>query len=344
MSEARSSTPDFWLSSGFALLRRDARGNLLVTDDFLRAYLARPEMRPVDESCAAEIALHRALQAEPRRPVDASELAALADADARDNYRHLLRFRDHLLAAPSIEACYLALFRARPIDIPPLFIDQLAHAILRNVLEGAADPLRLRAAELLFRSQKVMLEDGAVMLADEETVDMYAATGGFGSLGRLLAENQTPLRSVSLDVLDEAKAALYWERSDRFDMVLDLSFGRAGLDALCRVLEAWVAHLLGVAVRIEPVQSIRDERWAWHFGLDGEATAILNDLYRGAEVEQERLRRLLALFRLSFTDPAPVVPELAGRPVYLGLAMTADRRLRIKPQNLVTNLPLATSA
>lgn len=344
MSEARSSTTDFWLTSGFALLRRDACGNLVVTDDFLRAYLARPEMRPVDESCAAEIALHRALLAEPRRPVDASELAALADADASDNYRHLLRFRDHLLAAPSIEACYLALFRAGPIDIPPLFIDQLAHAILRNVLEGATDPLRLRAAELLFRSQKVMLEDGAVMLADEETVDMYAATGGFGSLGRLLAENQTPLRSVSLDVLDEAKAALYWERSDRFDMVLDLSFGRAGLDALCRVLEAWVAHLFGVAVRIEPVQSIRDERWSWHVGLDGEATAILNDLYRGAEVEQERLRRLLALFRLSFADPAPVVPELAGRPVYLGLAMTADRRLRIKPQNLITNLPLAASA
>jgi hypothetical protein len=223
-------------------------------------------------------------------------------------------------------------------------MDQLAHAILRNVLAGATDPLRLRAAELLFRSQKVMLEDDAVMLADEETVDMYAATGGLGSLGRLLAESQTPMRSVSLDVLDEAKAALYWDRSDRFDMVLDLSFGRAGLDALCRVLEAWVAHLLGVAVRIEPVQAIRDERWSWHIGLDGEATAILNDLYRGAEVEQERLGRLLALFRLSFADAVPVVPELAGRPVYLGLAMTADRRLRIKPQNLITNLPLATSA
>ncbi|HEX9489251.1 MAG TPA: DUF6352 family protein [Stellaceae bacterium] len=344
MSEARPSMPgDFWPSSGFPLLRRDASGNLQISDDFLRAYLARPEMRPVAESCAAEIALHRALLAAPRQSVDEARLATFADADARDNYRHLLRFRDRLLASPSLEACYLALFRADSIDIPPLFIDHLAHVILRNILDGSTDPLRLRAAELLFRSQKVTLEDGAVMLADEETVEMYAATGGFGSLGRLLAENQTPMRSVSLDVLDEAKAALYWERSDRFDTVLDLSFGRPGLDALCRVLEAWIAHLLGVAVRIEPVQAIRDERWSWHVGLDGEATAILNELYRGGEVPEERLGRLLALFRLSFADAAPMLPEVAGRPVYLGLAMSADRRLRMKPQNLVTNLPLAKS-
>jgi len=332
---------DFWLSSGFALLRRDASGKLLVSDDFLRAYLARPELRPEAESCAAEIALHSALLAEPRQSVDEARLATLADADARDNYRHLLRFRDRLLASPSLEACYLALFRAESIDVPPLFIDHLAHVILRNILDGCTDPLRLRAAELLFRSQKVTIEDGAIMLADEETVEMYAATGGFGAVGRLLAENQTPMRSVSLDVLDEAKAALYWERSDRFDAVLDLSFGRPGLDALCRVLEGWIAHLLGTTVRIEPVQAIRDERWSWHVGLDGEATAILNDLYRGAEVAEERFRRLLALFRLSFADPAQMLPEVAGRPVYLGLAMTADRRLRVKPQNLVTNLPLA---
>ena len=335
---------EFWLTSGFRLLDRDAAGNLCVTDDFLRAYVERPELRPVEESCAAEIALHHALVTEPRLLVDEARLAALADADARDNYRHMLRFRDRLLASPSLEACYLALFRSGPIDIPPLFVDHMVHAILRNALDGCGDPLRLRAAELLFRSQKVTIEDGAIMLADEETIEMYAATGGFGALGKLLAENETPMKSVSLDVLDEANAPLYWERSDRFDTVLDLSFGRPGLDALCRVLEAWVLHLLGIAVRIEPVQAIRDERWAWHVGLDGEATAILNDLYRGAEVPEERLSRLLALFRLTFAEPRAMRPDIAGRPVYLGLAMTSDRRLRMKPQNLLTNLPLAQPA
>jgi len=35
------------------------------------------------------------------------------------------------------------------------------------------------------------------------------------------------------------------------------------------------------------------------------------------------------------------VPALGGRPVYLGLACRPDRTLRLKPQNLVVNLPLA---
>jgi len=332
--------PEFWLSSGFRLLERDAEGALRVTDDFLRAYLERPELRPEDQSCAEELALYRALLASPRLRVDDARLGRVADADARENYRHLLRFRDRLLASPSLEACYLSLFRAGAIDIPPLFIDHLVHALLRGILAGADDPLRLRAAELLFRSQKVSLEQGAIMLADEETVEMYAASGGLGALGRLVAEGETP-RDVSLDVLTEETAALYWQRSDRFDMVLDLSFGRPGLDALARVLEAWIAHLLGVVARIEPVQAIADERWAWHVGLDGEATSILNALYRGEAVPEERLQRLLALFRLRFADAEAVAPALAGKPVYLGLAMTANRRLRLKPQNLVTNLPLA---
>lgn len=332
---------DFWLSSGFHLLRRDGAGNLLVTDDFLRAYLERPELRPEARSCTAEIALHRALLAEPCLAIDEKRLAALADADAAGNYRHLLRFRERLLASPSLEACYLALFRGGAIDIPPLFVDHLAHAILRNLLDGTADPLRLRAAELLFRSQKATIEEGAILLADEETVETYAATGGFGALGRLLTETRTPARGVSLDVLDEAGAAQYWQRSDRFDTVLDLSFGRPGLDALCRVLEAWIVHLLGVETRIEPVRAIRDEHWSWHVGLDGEASAILNALYRGEDVAEERLSRLLALFRLSFLDAAAARSELAGRPVYLGLAMSAERRVRLKPQNLLINLPLA---
>jgi hypothetical protein len=34
-------------------------------------------------------------------------------------------------------------------------------------------------------------------------------------------------------------------------------------------------------------------------------------------------------------------PELAGKPVYLGMAMDAASRLRLKPQNLLLNLPLA---
>lgn len=341
MSDRAKPQRDFWRSSGFHLLARDAAGDLAVTDDFLRAYLLRPEMLPSTQSCPAEIALHESLLADPRHSVGEAQLMALADGDARDNYRVVLRFRDRLLAGGTLEAAYLDLFRDGGIDLPPLFIDHLVHAILRNLLDREPDPFRLRAAELLFRSQKVSLDQGAIMLADEETVERRSDQSSLAPLERLVAESGATLRGATLDVLIEENAASYWEHADDFDMVLDLSLGRPGLDAFCRVLEAWVAHLVGVDVQIEPVGMIRDEHWSWHIGLDSEASAILDELYRGRAVDEARLGRMLSLFRLGFRDPAAMRPDLKGRPVYLGLAMTPDRRLRVKPQNLLVNLPLA---
>ena len=88
--------PDFWTSSGYRLLTPGSDGRLAVTDDYLRSYLLRPELAPVPESCAAELALHDALLATPRRDVPPAELAALADADVRENYAIWLRFRSRL--------------------------------------------------------------------------------------------------------------------------------------------------------------------------------------------------------------------------------------------------------
>jgi hypothetical protein len=336
--------PEFWRSSGYRLLAVDAQGRLRPTDDFLRAFLLRPEMVPVAESCAAELALHQALLEAPSLAVPVQRLAGLADPDARDNYRVLLGFRDRLLRAASLEASYLDLVRRDLAGIPPLFLDQLVHAILRHVLADCADPLRLRAGELLFREQKVTIQDGAIMLADDETVEMRAAEPGVGALAGLLAPSAAPPRSVDLDVLGEATAELYWQRSDRFDTVLDIGFTRPGLDALCRVLEAWVAHFTGAPVAIQPVQQIRDERWVWHVGLDAEASAILNDLYEGRSIDEARRARLLTLFRLEFRQPDDMLARVRGRPVYLGLAMTGAGRVKLKPQNLLVNLPLARTA
>jgi hypothetical protein len=67
----------------------------------------------------------------------------------------------------------------------------------------------------------------------------------------------------------------------------------------------------------------------------------LNDLYQGQDVGEARLARLLSLFRLEFRDPGEMLERVRGRPVYLGLAMTEDRRVRLKPHNLLLNLPLA---
>ncbi len=333
--------PEFWRSSGYHLVKPDPGGQLLVTEDWIRAYLLRPELAPIEESCAGELALHERLMTAPREVIGQPVLDDLLDDDARANYLAFFAFRDRLLSKPSIESAYLDMIENGIAGMPPLFLEQLVHVLLRHVLRDAADPLRLRAAELLFREQKVSIQEGRIMLADEETVSLHASGQNFGSLGRLLVESETRPVSVDLDVLEEENAAIYWERSDRFDTVLDLGFTRPGLDGLCRVLEAWVRHLRHVEVRVQPVQEISDPKWIWHVGLDAEASGFLNDLYQGADIEEARQARLLSLFRLEFQDPADMLVRVRGRPVYLGLMMTENERLKVKPQNILINLPLA---
>ena len=335
---------DFWASSGYHLLERDERGRLTVTDDYLRVYFMRPEVAPAAESCAAELSLHQRLMAAPRGPVDDGAIAAMADADVRENYRVLLDFRDRLVAGGSLEQCYMSLFKDGAVAAPQIFLDQMSHAMLRNILDGCDDPMRLRAAELLFRAQRVSLQDEAILLADEEIVEMHAEETGHAPLDLMAMADPGARRRIELDVMTAENKALYGARSDRFDMVLDLRFLGEGLDALCRVLEAWVQHFLEIEVRIQPVQSIDDDRWLWHLGLDSQASAILNDLYEGNPLDDERKRRILALFELRFADESVMLPAVAGRPVYLGLAMTEDSRLVLKPQNLLVNLPLLSAA
>ena len=336
--------PDFWRNCGFHLLDRDADGRLLVTDDFLRAYLVRPEIRPVEDSGPNEIALHEALLQDPRRTPENAALDRIEDADARDNYRVLLAFFERLKRAGTLESCYMEIFSGERVSVPPLFIDQLAQIIVRNILDGCDDTLELRAAELYYREQKASIDNGAVMLADLETVEMHASGGKFGDLGRLIVEAHTPLGSVNLDVLDAENAEAYWARDQRHDFVISMNFGRAANNAFCRVVEKWIRHFFGIEVRVQPLRSIEEHNWAWHIGLDAESTALLNALWRGDEVEQGRYQRLLALFRLDFAEPAAMRADVRGKSVYLALSMDQTGVVRMKPQNLLLNLPLASLA
>jgi hypothetical protein len=333
--------PDFWPSCGYRLLAVDDDRRLRVRDDFLRGYLLRPELAPVRESGRAEIALHETLLSDPRARVSENEVAAIEDPDTRDNLRIWLRFRDRLLRAPTLEAAYVGLFEGEGVDVPPLFVHQLTQILLRHILGTDADPIEARAAEMLFRAQKISVLNDAVMAADEQSVELLATTGSLGSLGELLAQNRTPARTVDLDVLSEDNADSYWTRDERFDLAVSLNRGQPALAALCRVLQRWVAHFLAVDVTIAPEREIVDARWVWHVGLDAEASALLNDLYNGVDVADERRERLLCLFALRFADPAAMRPAIAGRPVYLAMAMDRQNRLRLKPQNLLLNLPLA---
>jgi hypothetical protein len=327
--------PDFWLSCGHHLLDRDEGGGLLVTDEFLKAYLARPELAPPADACAAERSLHTALLGDPRRPVTNSEITAITDADARENWNLMTGFRDRLIRHKTVEAAYLELVRHGVGETPPLFINHLVHIILRNLLDGCEDVFVLRAAELFFRPQRLSVHDGSLVAADEEKVSGASPQ----PVSPLVAMLGMPAAG-EIDVLNDANADTYWSRSDRFDMALDLTAGRRGLDALGKVIEKWIAHLLSAEVDIEPLIEANNVDLTWYVGLDAEATRIGDALWRGAEFDEAARQRIVGLYRLFFRNPEIVLDKAKGEPIYLILAMTSERILRMKPQNLVMGLPI----
>lgn len=327
---------DFWVSSGHHLVDRDEAGRLVVTDDFLKVYLARPEVVPPDEACIVERAVHQRLMRDPRAPVETAEVGDIADRDARENWRHLLAFRNHLLRHPTLEAAYLALARAPKVTVPPLFLNQLVHVILRNLLDAERDPFVLRAAEMMFRPQRLTLKDGILLLADADVVDGANADPHAAPLVAIFGD----ARARGLDVLLADTADDYFARSDAFDFVVDFRFGEPARAAFARVLEIWVAGLLGIEVRIEPVERIAEASWAWFVGLDQDATQIGNALWRGEEPPTQGRDRIVALYQLTFADQRRMLEKVRGAPISLILAMSPDRVVRVKPQNILAGLPL----
>jgi hypothetical protein len=330
---------DFWLSCGHHLMDRDAGGRLLVTDEFLKAYLARPELSPPPEACAAERELHSALLADPRRRVGIAEIVAIADGDARENWDLMVSFRDHLLRHDTLEAAYLDLISRNVVKTPPLFINQIVHVILRNILDGCGDPFVVRAAELFFRPQLSMMHQGALIVADEEKI---VGTGA-APLSPLVSMLGIPA-GAEIDVLTDDNADSYWEHSDLFDMALDLTVGRRGVAALGTVIERWVKHMLSIEVGIEPLREMRAVQLTWYVGLDVEGTRIGDALWNGEDLDEKARNRVAALFRLTFSNLPLAVAPIDDNPIYLILAMTTDKVLRMKPQNLLTGLPARRSA
>ncbi len=326
---------DFWISCGHHLLDREPGGGLLLTDDFLKVYLARPELIPPPEACVVEKTLYGALLADPRLAISASDIAAIADADARENWQVLIAFRDLLLRHRTLEGAYAELMRAGPGKTPLLFVNQLVHVILRNALDGVEDAQVVRAAELFFRTQRVTLHEGSLIAADEEII------------GGINPAPQSPLVSMlgipadaQIEVLNDENASGYWARSDQFDMAIDLTAGRAGLVALAEVMRRWIAHVLGVEVAIEPLPELREVNLAWYVGLDADATKIGDMMWNGEEIDEATMSRVIGLFALTFRDSSVVLDRVKGEPVYLILAMTPEKTIRLKPQNLATGLPI----
>ena len=333
---------NYWANSAYSTLKISPDHQLLVTDDFLRTYMDRPELQLVPESCAAERSLHQRLTESPQSEVLDAEIAAMADEDIQENYRVWLRYRARLMAASSLESFYMSLFKGGGVDVPPLFIAQLAQIFIRHILGDGAHPLEARMGELFFRTQKIsVIEDGIVMGADEEIVARNAQASDTGNIMDLLKGKSMTMRSADLDVLHEDNADTYWDRNEDFDLAVQLNFGHEPINYFCRVLEKWIKHFLGISVRITPMQQITDPKWSWHVGLDAAATGILNKLYNKELVEADELQEVICLFRLDFIDEAAIAKAQAGKPVYMAIAMNDQQQLRLKPQNLLFNLPLA---
>jgi hypothetical protein len=329
-----SAKHDFWPNCGHHLLDRDAADRLVVTDEFLKVYLARAELVPPPEACSAELWLHDVLLRNPRQAVTSSQIAAIADPDARENWEMMIAWRDHLVKHGTLESAYLEIVR-RNIRLPQIFVGQLIQVILRDALNDCDDAFVLRAAELFFRPQKLALEGNSIIAWDEEaaaSVDRRQQSPLFALLGLPAA--------IEADVLSDITADSYWERGEWFDIGLDLTAGQRGRAALGNVIARWIYHLLAVNVAVEPLTELRDEPLSWYVGLSADATRIGDAVWNGHDVDSALRARLVGLYRLDFRDPSDVIEKVRGEPVYLLAAMTADQELRLKPQNLVNGLPI----
>jgi hypothetical protein len=332
---------NYWPNCAYKTLKISPDHQLLVTDDFLRTYLQRPELKLVTESCVAEHALHQRLVENPRAEIAESEIAAMADVDIQENYRIWLRFRARMLSANSLEGFYMSLFQGDGVDVPPLFVAHLAQIFVRHILGDDAHPMDVRMGEIFFRPQKIsVIEDSIVMGADEEVVTRHSQASETGNIMDLLKGKSMAMRTADLDVLHEDNADEYWARNEDFDFAVQLNFGHAPINHFCRVLEKWVKHFLGAEVRLTPMQQISDPKWSWHVGLDAAASEILNKLYNKELLDADELQKVICLFRLDFLDETAVAHVQQGKPVYMAIAMNDQQLLKLKPQNVLFNLPL----
>ena len=323
--------PEFWVASGHHLARLDRAGRLLLTDELLLAWLARPEIVPPDEACATERAIHARLLADPRSAVPPLELAAMQDPAARENWQFFLTLRDRLQQAGTIEAGYAAIMR-EGLRLPVVFLSQLVQLILRNALDGCDDAQVLRAAECLYRPQRAHVKDGVVLMADEELVALFEADMHAAPLMAMFSGGID-----SLDVLGGGNEWTYWSRSDAHTMIYNFGGDPEARRGMATALAAFIGHMLGVAVSVTPHTRVEDVDLRWYVGLDPQGTAIGDALWRGNPVPAS----LIGVFRLDFADPSAVRADVAGHPVWLLLGLGVDGAVRMKPQNLLTGLPLA---
>jgi hypothetical protein len=185
----------------------------------------------------------------------------------------------------------------------------------------------------------VTFHDKTILLADAEMIEGHEADRHASPLLAMLGGPA----ATSLDILKTSNADGYWQRSDAFDMVLDLGGKPSGRKALASAIQFWIKAVHGFDAQVGTVESVEDRDWRWFTGLDAEGSAIGKRLWEGEPIETEQAARMLGLFTVRFGNDVPLLEQAKGAPIYLILAMDKDNILRLKPQNLVTGLPLAAA-
>ncbi|MEH2508799.1 hypothetical protein V1291_000153 [Nitrobacteraceae bacterium AZCC 1564] len=74
--------------------------------------------------------------------------------------------------------------------------------------------------------------------------------------------------------------------------------------------------------------------------LSREKARSVQHLWHGEQLDEGSAGCVLSQFGLTFTDAGLAMENVQGHPVYLILATTSDQKLRMKPQNLLTGLPI----
>ena len=117
---------------------------------------------------------------------------------------------------------------------------------------------------------------------------------------------------------------------------IDLSLLKRRLFRVAEALARFLHHMLALEAEIEPFVEMREVPFTWYVGLDAEGTRIGDHLWDGGTLDAATAERVVALYRLTLR---PSAPRIDG-PVYLILAMAPERTLRMKPQNLLSGLPV----
>src|SRR5207247_10527194 len=181
-----------------------------------------------------------------------------------------------------------------------------------------------------YRSQLAALHEGTLLPAEAEVIEAEQHAQHDLHSSPLTAMLQQPKAFGEMDVMDDENAWTYWSRSDAHAMVMNLGGNAKARAGLCRVIERWVGHLLGIAVKVETVASIEDRDWRWFVGLDSEATRIGNALWNGAALDADASERIVALMRLDIEDARLVDERVGNKTIYVILAMGADRTVPLK--------------